>query len=305
MKDKDLNEIQNHHIVPDYICKELGLTTSYKVRCGKHKRLVEFYFKENHVLVTRLKHAEIHWGYRCKDLSHLLEVCNPPQYVLDMIPLGDVRDVGAAKLLARGEIDGIDSSGENNANWGNPTNFKHSEETKKKMSETQMGKNNSFYGKKVSEEHKEKLRKLLTGVPLLEETKKKLSEANIGKVRTPEMRKHLSEVTKEQYSNGRVGNMTGKNHSSEAKKKMSESAMGRIPWNKGKTNEQIVGKEKAEKLSAAQSKRMKGHKYGVGRVQSEETKRKISEKRKSAWARKKLEKEKEKEKVTATLDKFL
>ena len=199
-----------------------------------------------------------HWGYRCKDLSPLLEVCNPPQYVLDMIPLGDVRDVGAAKVLARGEIDNIDSSGENNANWGNPTNFKHSEETKKKI-----------------------------------------SEANIGKVRTPKMRKHLSEVTKEQYRNGRVGNMTGKNHSAEAKKKMSESAMGRIPLNKGKTNEQIVGKEKAEKLSAAQSKRMKGHKYCVGRVLSEETKKKMSEKRKSAWARKKLEK------ATTTLDKFL
>ena len=157
MKDKDLNEIQNHHIVPDYICKELGLTTSYKVRCGKSKQLKEFYFKENHVLVTRKQHAEIHWGYRCKNLSPLLEVCSPEQWVLDMIPLGDVRDVGAAQMLAVGEIDGIDSSGENHWTHGlkpgeHPMNgFKHSEETKKKMSESAMG-------KIVSEETKEKLR---------------------------------------------------------------------------------------------------------------------------------------------------
>tara|TARA_Y100000034_G_C6743913_1_gene330275 strand:- start:27 stop:764 length:738 start_codon:yes stop_codon:yes gene_type:complete len=113
----DLTQIVNHHIVPDYICKELGLTTSYKVKCGENKRLVEFYFKENHVLVTRKLHAEIHWGYFCNDLSLLLEVCSPPQWVLDMIPLGDSRDNGAAQLIALGEVEGIDTSGKNNGNY--------------------------------------------------------------------------------------------------------------------------------------------------------------------------------------------
>ena len=207
------------------------------------------------VYVTREEHAELH-------LQLFLEN-------------GDYRDGMAVNLILERNV--IDISGENNPNWGNPTNYKMSEESKRKLSEMRMGKNNPFYGKKVSEEHKEKLRKLFTGVPLLEKTKKKISEANIGKVRTPEMRKHLSEVTKEQYRNGRVGNMTGKNHSAETKNKMSEAKMGKPSPLKGKTNEQIVGKEKAERLSAAQSKRMKGHKYGVGRVLSEETKRKISE----------------------------
>ena len=101
----------NHHIVPIYKCIELGLTTSYKID-GK-----EFYFKENMVEVTRLVHADIHWGYYCKDLSTLLEHCNPPQWVIDMIPLGDKRDMWSAQVNAMGEIDGIDQSGENNPRW--------------------------------------------------------------------------------------------------------------------------------------------------------------------------------------------
>ena len=96
-----------HHIVPIYKCIELGLTTSYKVD-GK-----EFYFKENMVEVTREQHALIHWGYWCNDLKPLLEVCNPPQWVIDMIPLEDVRDSGAAGVIALGEIEQIDLSGEN------------------------------------------------------------------------------------------------------------------------------------------------------------------------------------------------
>ena len=100
-----------HHIVPKYKCIELGLTTSYKID-GK-----EFYFKENMVEVPREQHALIHWGYKCKDLKPLLEVCNPPQWVIDMIPLGDNRDVAAASIIALGEIEQIDMSGENSRLW--------------------------------------------------------------------------------------------------------------------------------------------------------------------------------------------
>ena len=100
-----------HHIIPIYKCIELGLITSYKVD-GK-----EFYFKENMVEVTREQHALIHWGYWCNDLKPLLEVCNPPQHVIDMIPLNDKRDIWAAQLLAEGEIEQIDTSGENSPRW--------------------------------------------------------------------------------------------------------------------------------------------------------------------------------------------
>jgi hypothetical protein len=103
--------LHKHHIVPTYKCIELGLTTSYKID-GK-----EFYFKENMVEVSREQHALIHWGYKCNELKPLLEVCNPPQWVIDMIPLGDNRDVGAASLIALGEIEQIDMSGENHPAW--------------------------------------------------------------------------------------------------------------------------------------------------------------------------------------------
>jgi len=119
----------NHHIVPIYKCIELGLTTSYKVDG------IEFYFKENLLPDTaRIVHADIHWGYYCKDLSTLLEHCNPPQWVIDMIPLGDIRDMWSAKPLAMGEIDGIDMSNENNPFFGK----KHTPETKQKISKAKI-----------------------------------------------------------------------------------------------------------------------------------------------------------------------
>ena len=106
-----MSSLQKHHIVPIYKCKELGLTTSYKIGWK------EFYFKENMVEVSILDHAYIHNGYGNSDLEPLLKVCNPPQWVIDMIPLGDKRDRLAAVILAKGEMDGIDISGENNPRW--------------------------------------------------------------------------------------------------------------------------------------------------------------------------------------------
>lgn len=62
-------------------------------------------------------------------------------------------------------------------------NKKHTDETKKKISQSLKGKfigeNNHFYGKKHSEETKEKIRKKAIGRKLTEETKKKIKR--IGK----------------------------------------------------------------------------------------------------------------------------
>jgi hypothetical protein len=108
---------QKHHIIPRYICKVLwpdifnGLVPGYKID-GK-----EFYFKENVVWVERLDHARIHWGYFCDDLEPLFEYVTPAQWIIDLIPRGDNRDMWAAQLLAEGEIDGIDMSGENHPRW--------------------------------------------------------------------------------------------------------------------------------------------------------------------------------------------
>jgi len=88
-----------HHIIPVYHCKELGIDPD---------------FDENIVEVDRLDHARIHWGYKCDDLEPLFEYITPAQWIIDLIPRGDNRDVGAAVLTAKGELDEIDMSSENN-----------------------------------------------------------------------------------------------------------------------------------------------------------------------------------------------
>ncbi len=118
-------------------------------------------FEDNYAYATREQHALIHWGYYCNDLKPLLEVCNPPQEIIGLIPIGDKRDIWAAQINARGEIDGIDISGENHPMYGrtgkdHPSyGIPRSEETKKKISNNRkgkcVGKDNHNYGKTGSE----------------------------------------------------------------------------------------------------------------------------------------------------------
>ncbi len=82
-----------HHIIPVYHCKELGIDPN---------------FDENFVMVERLDHALIHWGYKCNDLEPLFKYVTPVQWIIDLVPRGDNRDVCAAVILAEGEIDGIE-----------------------------------------------------------------------------------------------------------------------------------------------------------------------------------------------------
>ena len=91
-----------HHIIPVYHCKELGIDPD---------------FDENIVEVDRLDHARIHWGYKCDDLEPLFEYITPAQWIIDLIPRGNNKDAGAAGLIAKGELNGIDISGENHPMW--------------------------------------------------------------------------------------------------------------------------------------------------------------------------------------------
>ena len=129
-----------HHIIPRYKCKELGIEPD---------------FDDNLVDVTREQHALIHWGYKCNDLSPLLEVCNPPQWIIDLIPRGDNRDMWAAQINAKGEIGGIDTSGENNPMYGR-TGEKH-------PMYGVTGKNAPMYGKKQSDHQRRTMSKRMSG----------------------------------------------------------------------------------------------------------------------------------------------
>ena len=74
---------------------------------------------------------------------------------------------------------------------------KHSEESKKKNSESQKG-------KKQSEETIKKRTEKIKGKKHSEETIKKQSEAKKGKKRSEETKKKISEILKENYKNGYV-----------------------------------------------------------------------------------------------------
>ena len=72
----------NHHIIPKYRCKEIGIDPD---------------FPENIVRLTRLEHGQAHYERWLK--------------------FKDKRDLTAAQYLAKGEIDGIDISGKNNLTY--------------------------------------------------------------------------------------------------------------------------------------------------------------------------------------------
>jgi group I intron endonuclease len=142
--------------------------------------------------------------------------------------------------------------------------FKHSEETKNKMSDvwekTHISMFTPEYKKKMSEAMKGKISPL-KGIKLSDETKKKMSEAHKGKIpyiMTEETKRKMSEASKgrklsEETINKMIESRKGYTHSEETRKKMSESAKGKkmseesikktseakrgsIPWNKGKKN---------------------------------------------------------------------
>jgi hypothetical protein len=109
---------------------------------------------------------------------------------------------------------------------GSPLGYKHTEETRAKMSAAKRGQNNFMYGKTHSEETKAKLRLRKHS----EETKAKLSAWT------------RSEETKAKMKEAKKGNKIwlGKTHSEETKVKLSEANKGRPrPFGAGRPSQQI------------------------------------------------------------------
>jgi len=79
------------------------------------------------------------------------------------------------------------------------TGFKFSEESKKRMSESQKektGEKNSFYGRKHTEESKKKMSEKAKNRKVSEETKLKMSKSRKGRKHTEESKKKMSENMK-------------------------------------------------------------------------------------------------------------
>jgi hypothetical protein len=92
-------------------------------------------------------------------------------------------------------------------------------------------------GRKVSEETKEKISKSIKGRILTEDHKRRISEANTGTSKTMTEKRKQSDIEKGLRARGK----TKPKHSEETKRKISEATQGRVPWNKGITDENISG----------------------------------------------------------------
>ena len=128
--------------------------------------------------------------------------------------------------------------------------FKYSEESKKKISESQKG-------RKLSEEQRKKLSESLkgnqnrTGIPHSDETKRKISNSIKGE-NHPLYGKHHTEETRRKMSEAH------RNVSEETRRKMSESNKGHESWNKGKAN--CFSEESRRKMSEARKRYWINHK---------------------------------------------
>ena len=111
-----------------------------------------------------------------------------------------------------------------------------SEETKRKQSEAHKG-NTTWLGKTHSEESKRKMSDTRKGKTHSEETKRKQSEAKKGKTFSEESKRKMSEAQK------------GKSLSEETRRKMSETRKGKIPSKetRRKLSEARKGQSKGKK----------------------------------------------------------
>lgn len=141
-----------------------------------------------------------------------------------------------------------------------------SEESRKKISLARIGNTNNK-GKHHSDEAKKKMSESHKGKPKSEEWKKKIGESNKGKIVSEETRNKL-----------RLANL-GKHHSEETKRKMSEKHKGRKFTDEWKKK---IGDAQRGKIHLSPdarkriSEKLKGNSHNKGKPMSEENKLKLS-----------------------------
>ena len=145
-----------------------------------------------------------------------------------------------------------------------------SEETRRKLSEIRKklytsGMKHPMFGKHHSEETKKKISESKKNIS--EETKKKISEAMKGRQFSDETKRKISEAKK------------GKPKSEETKQKMSEAQKGKPSPNKGKKMSEEQKKKLSISIRKSMTPDVckKISEYKKGKHHSEETKKKISE----------------------------
>ena len=158
----------------------------------------------------------------------------------DLIEIGEYYNRPAIELifLTKSEHNRLHKSGENHPLFGKH----HSEESRKKMSESKKGENNQMFGKHHSEESRKKMSESRKGkTPWMkgkhhsEESRKKISESRKGE-NNPLFGKHRSEETRKKISEKLKGEkcyIFGKHHSDETRQKMSEAHKGKHWYNNG------------------------------------------------------------------------
>jgi G:T-mismatch repair DNA endonuclease (very short patch repair protein) len=164
--------------------------------------------------------------------------------------------------------------------------FKHTEESKRKISENLKGKftgiKHPMYGKHHSEETKRKISEAGKGRKPSAETKRKLSESKKGKPRPDLIGKQPSMETRNKISKSNKGKIFSDEH----KKNLSQSMKGRPSPRKGVTLSE-ESKKKISKANKGRPSQMKGKKHTVeskqkmsesakGRKDSDETRKKKS-----------------------------
>lgn len=153
------------------------------------------------------------------------------------------------------------NGGYNTSSYGG-TSYKRTEETKRKMSDNHAdfsGEKHPMFGKHHSEESKKKMSESKTGKHLSEEHKKKLSEAHTCE-KNPWYGKHLSEEHKKKLSEAQTGEKSywyGKHLSDEMKKKIRENNPSKSVLQFSKDGEFI-----AEYPSAHEAERQTGCNQG-------------------------------------------
>lgn len=184
---------------------------------------------------------------------------------------------------------------------------KHSEETKKRLSEIHKGKHPDNETRKKLSESRKGNRNHNFGKHFSDEVKKKISESEKGRKLSENHKQillsyHLGKKQSEETIAKRVEKLKGQKRTEEAKQKMrdarkkyvtteetkqkiSESLKGRIPWNKGikySENQKINLRGKCGEKNSFYGKhhsedvKLKNRNAHLGKRVSEETKQKIS-----------------------------